>query len=41
MGKNIKEVIKYWALSAEHDYKTMLGLYRINRKLCQKIKESN
>lgn len=26
MSKNTKELIKYWQLSAKHDYETMLGL---------------
>lgn len=28
---DIKKVIKYWRATAEHDYETMLGLFRIKR----------
>lgn len=31
MSKNLKELINYWFLSAEHDYQTMLGLFKIKR----------
>jgi HEPN domain-containing protein len=30
-NKNINELVIYWKKSAEHDYKTMLGLFRIKR----------
>lgn len=26
-----KELVKYWLKTAEHDYETMVGLYRIKR----------
>jgi len=31
MSKNVKALIKYWQLSAEHDYITMRGLFGIKR----------
>ncbi|OGF21124.1 hypothetical protein A2Y83_02690 [Candidatus Falkowbacteria bacterium RBG_13_39_14] len=27
----IKKIVKYWRETAEHDYATMLGLFRIKR----------
>jgi HEPN domain-containing protein len=29
--RNIKKIAEYWHKTAEHDYKTMLGLFRIKR----------
>lgn len=31
MSKSIKELVGYWFNSAQHDYETMLGLFRIKR----------
>lgn len=28
---NVQKIIKYWRDSAEHDYETMLGLFKIKR----------
>jgi len=28
---NVKKVVKYWIKTAEHDYETMIGLFRIKR----------
>ncbi len=30
-GKDIKKLVNYWKKSSEHDYETMLGLFRIKR----------
>ena len=29
--ENVKKVIKYWQITAEHDYDTMVGLFKIKR----------
>ncbi|MDA2936244.1 HEPN domain-containing protein [Patescibacteria group bacterium AH-259-L05] len=29
--KDLKEVVQYWLTTSQHDYKTMLGLFRIKR----------
>ena len=29
--ENVKKVIKYWQITAEHDYDTMVGLFKIRR----------
>ncbi|MCK5459977.1 HEPN domain-containing protein [Candidatus Parcubacteria bacterium] len=29
--ENIKKIIKYWQKTANHDYKTMIGLFKIKR----------
>ena len=28
---NVKKIVEYWKVTAEHDYKTMLGLFKIKR----------
>lgn len=30
-AKDIKKVVTYWLTTGEHDYKTMLGLFKIKR----------
>lgn len=30
-SQNVKKVVDYWKATAEHDYETMLGLFRIKR----------
>ncbi|MFH1192201.1 MAG: HEPN domain-containing protein [bacterium] len=30
-SNEIKKIIKYWQTTAEHDYETMIGLFRIKR----------
>ncbi|MDA2921739.1 HEPN domain-containing protein [Patescibacteria group bacterium AH-259-L07] len=31
MTKNLKSQVEYWVKTSQHDYKTMLGLFRIKR----------
>ncbi|TAN33235.1 hypothetical protein EPN28_02790 [Patescibacteria group bacterium] len=30
-AEKVKEIVMYWRKTAEHDYETMLGLFRIKR----------